>query len=91
MKKRVLCISIQAMLGGYVCTQGTVFGDAPEDYMVSIPIFVPNPTTVIRVINEPAAGTPVKVRFRGAANSDDVMDFRLFLSTASKWQGATND
>ncbi|HQX66621.1 MAG TPA: hypothetical protein PLH47_04860 [Ottowia sp.] len=32
-------------------------------------------------------GKAVKVRFRGAANSDDVLDFTLFLSPGDVWTG----
>jgi len=33
-------------------------------------------------------GKAVKVRFRGAANSDDILDFTLFLSPGDVWAGS---
>lgn len=33
-------------------------------------------------------GKAVKIRFRGAANSDDVKDFQIFLSPGDVWTGA---
>ena len=32
----------------------------------------------------------VKLRFRGASNSDDVLDFQLFLSPGDVWSGNIN-
>jgi hypothetical protein len=42
--------------------------------------------TLLSVVNTDAKnGKAVKVRFRGAANSDDVMDFTVFLSPGDVW------
>lgn len=42
--------------------------------------------TLLSVINTDSVnGKAVKVRFRGAANSDDVLDFTLFLSPGDVW------
>ena len=35
-------------------------------------------------------GKAVKVRFRGASNSDDVMDFTVFLSPGDVWTASIN-
>lgn len=44
--------------------------------------------TLINLINHDTVnGKAVKVRFRGAANSDDVFDFTLFLSPGDMWAG----
>ncbi len=45
--------------------------------------------TVLHLSNtDRANGKAVKIRFRGAANSDDVMDFQIFLSPGDIWTGA---
>lgn len=42
--------------------------------------------TMISIVNtDTVNGKAVKVRFRGAANSDDVFDFQVFLSPADVW------
>jgi hypothetical protein len=44
--------------------------------------------TLINLINHDTTnGKVLKVRFRGAANSDDVFDFTLFLSPGDMWAG----
>lgn len=45
--------------------------------------------TLINIVNtDNVNGKAVKVRFRGATNSDDVLDFTLFLSPGDVWSGA---
>src|SRR3990167_1267254 len=45
--------------------------------------------TVLHVVNTDSLnGKAVKVRFRGAANSDDVMDFQVYLSPGDVWTAA---
>lgn len=45
--------------------------------------------TVLHVVNtDTVHGKAVKVRFRGAANSDDVMDFQVFMSPGDVWTAA---
>ena len=45
--------------------------------------------TLINITNtDRTNGKAVKVRFRGAANSDDVLDFTLFLSPGDVWSGS---
>jgi hypothetical protein len=47
--------------------------------------------TMINLVNtDTTNGKAVKVRFRGAANSDDVYDFQVFLSPGDVWTGAVN-
>jgi len=44
--------------------------------------------TVLSVVNtDPTNGKAVKVRFRGGSNSDDVLDFQVFLSPNDQWSG----
>jgi len=45
--------------------------------------------TVFHVVNtDTANGKALKVRFRGAANSDDILDFTVFLSPYDVWTGS---
>lgn len=45
--------------------------------------------SLINIVNtDNVNGKAVKVRFRGATNSDDVLDFTLFLSPGDVWSGA---
>ncbi|WP_312840021.1 cell surface protein [Delftia tsuruhatensis] len=45
--------------------------------------------TVLHLVNtDTQNGKAVKVRFRGAANSDDLMDFQVFLSPQDVWTAA---
>ena len=45
--------------------------------------------TVLHLTNTDVAnGKAVKVRFRGAANSDDILDFQVLLSPGDVWTGA---
>lgn len=45
--------------------------------------------TLVNIVNTDSTnGKAVKVRFRGATNSDDVLDFTLFLSPGDVWAGA---
>ncbi|MCG3785409.1 cell surface protein [Delftia acidovorans] len=45
--------------------------------------------TVLHLVNtDTENGKAVKVRFRGAANSDDLMDFQVFLSPQDVWTAA---
>jgi hypothetical protein len=45
--------------------------------------------TVLSIVNtDPYNGKAVKVRFRGGSNSDDVLDFQVFLSPNDHWSAA---
>ena len=47
-----------------------------------------NMATLVNIVNTDSVnGKAVKVRFRGAANSDDVLDFTLFMSPGDVWSG----
>ena len=60
-------------------------------HMLFTPYYTANDglATLVNIVNvDPANGKAVKVRFRGASNSDDVLDFTLFLSPGDVWSGA---
>jgi hypothetical protein len=51
----------------------------------------PNTGTSLSIVNTDSVdGKVVKVRFRGAANADDVLDFTVFLSPGDVWTAALN-
>ena len=48
-------------------------------------------STLINIVNtDTTNGKAVKLRFRGASNSDDVLDFQLFLSPGDVWGANIN-
>src|SRR3990167_1968226 len=102
MKKNVLALSIAAMIGGLgfagaasaevlVGTGLAGAGSVNEVQGLLIDTATPaNSTmTVLHVVNTDSLnGKAVKVRLRGAANSDDVMDFQVYLSPGDVWTAA---
>ena len=47
--------------------------------------------TVLHVVNtDTVNGKAVKVRFRGALNSDDILDFQVFMSPGDVWTAAVS-
>ncbi len=101
MKKNVLALSIAAMVAGFaggasamtaVDNGGTasklLVGNTGTGHMLVVPYFSTQAAnaTLLSVINtDTVNGKAVKVRFRGAANSDDVFDFQVFLSPGDVW------
>ncbi len=95
MKKNVLALSITAALigltggaqamtntGGATATGLALNGDG-IGHMLLVPYFSAqeNNATLINLTNtDMVNGKAVKIRFRGAANSDDLFDFQVFLS-----------
>lgn len=48
-------------------------------------------STLINIVNtDTINGKAVKIRFRGASNSDDLFDFQLFLSPGDVWSANIN-
>ena len=79
--------AMQGALGGTSTTQLTLNGDG-VGHSLFIPYFSTqsNNNTLITLINTDLVnGKAVKVRFRGAANSDDIFDFQVFLSPGDVW------
>ena len=105
MKKNVLALSItaalvgltggaQAMtnLGGASATVSEFNGGGPGHKLI-VPYFSTqnNNNTLLNIVNTDLAnGKAVKVRFRGAANSDDIFDFQVFLSPGDVWTAQIN-
>ncbi|WP_422848659.1 cell surface protein [Acidovorax sp. M14] len=60
-------------------------------HMLVVPYFTAQNgnMTVLHLSNtDQNSGKAVKIRFRGAANSDDIMDFQIYLSPGDIWTGA---
>lgn len=65
--------------------------DAGVGHNLLVPYFNAqnNNMSVFHVVNTDAVnGKAVKVRFRSASNSDDILDFQLFLSPGDVWTAA---
>ena len=101
MRKNILSLSIAAMIGGLGLAGGAFAQNVtgatasrleltPEGigHINIVPYFTAqdaNITTLSIVNTDETNGKAVKVRFRGASNSDDVFDFTLFLSPGDVW------
>jgi len=85
MKKNVLASSVAAALIGL-----GMAGAAHASNILVVPYYTAQTqhATLLNIVNtDTKNGKAVKVRFRGAANSDDVFDFQLFLSPGDVWTG----
>jgi hypothetical protein len=91
MKKSILASSIAAAVFGLgasgahavISVNTTGVGD-----MLLVPYFsaqAENATLLSITNTDTQNGKAVKVRFRGAANSDDILDFQVFLSPTDIW------
>ena len=100
MKKNVLALSIAAAVFGmagaaHAVTALDASGTATDlrisrsgtGHMLVVPYFTTQNgnSTLISITNTTNVGKAVKVRFRGAANSDDIYDFQVFLSPQDVW------
>ena len=101
MKKNVLALSIttalvgltggaHAMTGALGGATATVqeFNGQGVGHSLIIPYFTTQDknNTLINIVNTDLHnGKAVKVRFRGASNSDDIFDFQVFLSPGDVW------
>ncbi|PWB17978.1 cell surface protein [Comamonas sp. JNW] len=102
MKKNVLALSIAAMIGGFAGAASAQTFTAPTatkfeqseggvGHILVVPYFTTqnDNMSVFHVVNtDTTNGKALKVRFRGAANSDDILDFTVFLSPYDVWTGS---
>lgn len=97
MKKNVLALSIATLVGG-LGFAGAAAAAAPNlevaesgaGNILLVPYYSAQEgnISVFHVTNtDTVNGKAVKVRFRGAANSDDVLDFQVFMSPGDVWTG----
>ena len=94
MKKSIIALSVAAAMGGFAgtasaqATQHLVFNPRGVGHINIVPYFSSqsaNQTAISIVNTDTMRGKAVKVRFRGASNSDDVYDFQVFLSPGDVW------
>ena len=95
MKKNVLALSIAAMIGGLgfagAASAQLAVNESGTGHMLVVPYYTAQNgnMSVFHVTNtDTTNGKAVKVRFRGASNSDDVLDFQVFLSPGDVWTAA---
>lgn len=95
MKKNVLALSIAAMIGGLGVTGAAnaalAVNESGSGHILTIPYYTAQNgnMTVFHLTNtDDKNGKAVKVRFRGASNSDDVLDFQVFMSPGDVWTAA---
>ena len=97
MKKNVLALSIATMIGGLGFTGAAFAQTAPsvnangDGHILLVPYYTVQDgnVTAFNIVNtDSVKGKAVKVRFRGASNSDDVLDFQVFLSPGDVWAAA---
>ena len=101
MRKNLLALSIAAMVGGLSgAANAAVINDALTTatqlainpagvgHILAVPYFSTqgNNKTLLSITNtDTVNGKAVKLRFRGAANSDDIFDITVFLSPGDVW------
>ena len=100
MRKNLLALSIAAMVGGLtgaanaaVITTGTTATTLSPTttgvgHILTVPYFSTqgNNKTLLNIVNtDTVNGKAVKLRFRGAANSDDVFDITVYMSPGDVW------
>lgn len=95
MKKNVLALSIAAMIGGLgfagSASAALSVAESGSGHMLLVPYYTAQNgnMTVFHVVNtDTSNGKAMKVRFRGASNSDDVLDFQVFMSPGDVWTAA---
>ncbi|MBK9219239.1 MAG: hypothetical protein IPL70_12975 [Uliginosibacterium sp.] len=90
MKMKFLALSVALALGGVAGTANaaiTVQQDGIGHSLV-VPYFTTQSGqhTYLNIVNtDTINGKAVKVRFRGALDSDDIFDFQVFLSPGDVW------
>jgi hypothetical protein len=97
MKKSTLALSIAAAIGsfglvGAANAQMKVNGDGIGQQLV-FPYFTAqgDNATMLSITNtDTINGKLVKVRFRGAANSDDLFDFQVLMSPGDMWTASVS-
>lgn len=94
MKKNTMATAIVAGLAGVagIANISTAVNLNPDGVgqVLIYPYYTVNGgnTTVLSVVNTTDAGKAVKVRFKDARNSRDVLDFNLYLSEYDVWTAA---
>lgn len=97
MKKNVLALSIATMIGGLgfagAASAAVEVSPSGAGQVLVVPYFTAQAgnTTAFHITNtDKINGKAVKVRFRGASNSDDILDFQVFLSPGDVWTASVS-
>lgn len=94
MNKNILALSVAAAIGGVSASAMAAPADTLEfngdgiGHILIQPYYTAqngNDTLINLVNTDQVNGKAVKVRFRSAGNSDDVLDFQVFLSPGDVW------
>lgn len=90
MKKKVLALSVALALGGVagVASAAVSVADGGIGHNLVLPYFSvqQGQATLLSIVNtDQVNAKAVKVRFRGAVDSDDIFDFQVFLSPGDVW------
>ena len=95
MKKNVLALSIATMVGGLgfagAANAALDVNESGAGHILMVPYYTAQNgnMSVFHITNtDRDNGKAVKVRFRGASNSDDVLDFQVFMSPGDVWTAA---
>ena len=94
MKKNVLALSIATLIGGLgfagSASAALEVAESGAGHILLVPYYSAQEgnLSVFHLTNtDTINGKAVKVRFRGASNSDDVLDFQVFMSPGDVWTG----
>ena len=94
MKKNVLALSIATLIGGLgfagAASAALSVSESGAGNILLVPYYSAQEgnLSVFHLTNtDTINGKAVKVRFRGAANSDVVLDFQVFMSPGDVWTG----
>jgi len=94
MKKHIIALGIAAAMGGVAGTASAQTANTLEfnregvGHILLVPYFSTQDGNVsaLNIVNtDTVNGKALKIRFRGASNSDDVYDFQVFLSPSDVW------
>lgn len=95
MKKNLLALSVSAMIGGLgfagAANAALSVAESGAGHILVMPYYNAQNgnMSVFHLTNtDTVNGKAVKVRFRGASNSDDVLDFQVFMSPGDVWTAA---
>ncbi|HRL53732.1 MAG TPA: cell surface protein [Acidovorax temperans] len=101
MRKSLLALSIAALFGGAANAQvqsnvpvgataatGLAVSTTGVGHILTVPYFTTQGTnkTLLNIVNtDTVNGKAIKLRYRGASNSDDVFDITVYLSPGDVW------
>ena len=92
MKKKILSVAVLAALGAGSAQAVNVSTDGTGEVLV-FPYFTVqgNEETLLSIVNTTGQGKAVKVRFREAYNTREVLDFHVYLSPYDVWVAKIQD